>query len=104
MKKIKITESELVKIVKRVISESDFLDFEAEPIMVMVINLENFKSKKLMFTNYDVEGDILILFNDGENETEVIFENGEFRDSYAPNMFIYKPMNDAARRVFSEIR
>lgn len=104
MKRIKITESELVNIVKKVISESDFLDFEAEPIVVMVINLENYKAKKMMFTNYEVEDDILILSNEGEDETEVIFDNGEFRDSYAPNMFIYKPMNDAARRVFSEIR
>lgn len=104
MRRIKITESELVNIVKKVISESDFLDFEAEPIVVMVINLENYKAKKMMFTNYEVEDDILILSNEGEDETEVIFDNGEFRDSYAPNMFIYKPMNDAARRVFSEIR
>lgn len=104
MKRIKITESELVNIVKKVISESDFLDFEAEPIVVMVINLENYKAKKMMFANYEVEDDILILSNEGEDETEVIFDNGEFRDSYAPNMFIYKPMNDAARRVFSEIR
>lgn len=104
MKRIKITESELVNIIKKVISESDFLDFEAEPIVVMVINLENYKAKKMMFTNYEVEDDILILSNEGEDETEVIFDNGEFRDSYAPNMFIYKPMNDAARRVFSEIR
>ena len=104
MRRIKITESELVNIVKKVISESDFLDFEAEPIVVMVINLENYKAKKMMFTNYEVEDDILILSNEGDDETEVIFDNGEFRDSYAPNMFIYKPMNDAARRVFSEIR
>jgi hypothetical protein len=104
MKKITLSEEKLTSLIKKIVSETEFMDFDTEPIEVMQINLETYKAKKHTFSNYDVESDVLFLFTDGmNNEVEIIFDNGEFRDPNAPNMFIYKPMNESARKVFSEI-
>lgn len=104
MKKIRLSENELTSLIKKIVSETEFMDFDVDPIEVMKINLETYKAKKHIFLNYDVDGDLLFLSGDDvNNEVEIVFENGEFRDSHAPNMFIYKPMNESARKVFSEI-
>jgi len=102
-KVITLTESQLVKMIQRIIKEDSMsmISDEAEPIVVMRINKKDLSSKKMSFYEYEVQDGYLILFND-EQEIAIMFDS-EFKDADNPEDYIYKPMNEYAKQVFSEI-
>jgi|688.fasta_scaffold1194638_2 hypothetical protein len=101
---IKLTESDLIKMVKRIIkedSEMSMMSADADPISVMRINQKDLTGKKMVFYEYEVDNGYLVLYDD-EMEIAIMYD-GEFKDADNPKMYIYKPMNGYAREVFSEI-
>jgi len=101
-----LRESELVHVIEKLVKEENamgFMDYDdADPIEVMRINKENFKSKKMTFYEYEVDdAGYLILFDEPRNISIEVYD-GEFVDSDNFEI-IYKPMNQYAKEVFSEI-
>lgn len=103
-KVIKLTESDLIRMVKRIIkedSEMSMMSIDADPISIMRINTEDLTSKKMSFYEYEVEDGYLTLFSD-EYDIAIMYD-GQFKDADNPDRYIYKPMNKYAREVFAEI-
>jgi ABC-type proline/glycine betaine transport system ATPase subunit len=103
-KVIKLTESELVKMIQRIVKEDSGMSMmsdDADPIIIMRINREDLTSKKMSFYEYEAEDGYLTLFSD-EHDIAIMYD-GQFRDADHPERYIYKPMNKYAREVFSEI-
>jgi hypothetical protein len=103
-KVIKLTESELVKMIQRIVKEDSGMSMmsnEADPIIIMRINIEDLTSKKISFYEYEVEDDYLTLFSD-EYDIAIMYD-GQFKDADNPERYIYKPMNEYAREIFSQI-
>ncbi len=103
-KVIKLTESDLIRMVKRIIkedSEMSMMSIDADPISIMRINTEDLTSKKMSFYEYKVEDGYLTLFSD-EYDIAIMYD-GQFKDADNPDRYIYKPMNKYAREVFAEI-
>ena len=103
-KVIKLTESELVKMIQRIVKEDSgmsMMSYDADPIIIMRINSEDLTSKKMSFYEYEAEDGYLTLFSD-EYDIAIMYD-GQFRDADHPERYIYKPMNKYAREVFSEI-
>lgn len=103
-KVIKLTESELVKMIQRIVKEDSGMSMmsnDADPIIIMRINKEDLTSKKMSFYEYEAEDGYLTLFSD-EYDIAIMYD-GQFRDADHPERYIYKPMNKYAREVFSEI-
>ena len=103
-KVIKLTESELVKMIQRIVKEDSGMSMmsdDADPIMIMRINSEDLTSKKMSFYEYEAEDGYLTLFSD-EYDIAIMYD-GQFRDADHPERYVYKPMNKYAREVFSEI-
>jgi hypothetical protein len=74
---------------------------EADPIIIMRINIEDLTSKKMSFYEYEVEDDYLTLFSD-EYDIAIMYD-GQFKDADNPERYIYKPMNEYAREIFAQI-
>lgn len=103
-KVIKLTESELVKMIQRIVKEDSGMSMmsnDADPIIIMRINKEDLTSKKMSFYEYEAEDGYLTLFSD-EYDIAIMYD-GQFRDADHPERYVYKPMNKYAREVFSEI-
>jgi hypothetical protein len=103
-KVIKLTESELVKMIQRIVKEDSGMSMmsnEADPIIIMRINIEDLTSKKMSFYEYEVEDDYLTLFSD-EYDIAIMYD-GQFKDVDNPERYIYKPMNEYAREIFAQI-
>jgi hypothetical protein len=103
-KVIKLTESELVKMIQRIVKEDSGMSMmsdDADPIIIMRINSEDLTSKKMSFYEYEAEDGYLTLFSD-EYDIAIMYD-GQFRDADHPERYVYKPMNKYAREVFSEI-
>lgn len=101
-KVIRLTESQLIDMIKRIVKEdSSMMSDEADPIMVMRINKKDLSSKKMKFYEYEIQDGYLVLFNDMD-EIAIAYD-GEFVDGDEPETYLYKPMNNYAREVFSEI-
>lgn len=103
-KVIKLTESELVKMIQRIVKEDSGMSMmsdDADPIIIMRINSKDLTSKKMSFYEYEAEDGYLTLFSD-EYDIAIMYD-GQFRDADHPERYIYKPMNKYAREVFSEI-
>lgn len=102
-KVIRLTETQLLHMIQRIIKEDSTLSMtsdDAEPIIAMRINKKDMTSKKMSFYEYEVQDGYLVLFND-EGEVAISF-NGEFIDA-DNDIYVYKPMNGYAKEVFSEI-
>lgn len=103
-KVIKLTESELINMIQRIIKEDSSMSMmsdDADPIVIMRINKEDLTSKKMSFYEYEAEDGYLTLFSDEYNIT--MMYDGQFKDADHPERYIYKPMNGYAREVFAEI-
>jgi len=103
-KVIKLTESELINMIQRIIKEDSSMSMmsdDADPIIIMRINTEDLTSKKMSFYEYEVEDGYLTLFSD-EYDIAIMYD-GQFKDADNPDRYIYKPMNEYAREVFAEI-
>jgi hypothetical protein len=103
-KVIKLTESELVKMIQRIVKEDSGMSMmsdEADPIIIMRINTEDLTSKKMSFYEYEAEDGYLTLFSD-EYEINIMYD-GQFKDAEYPERYIYKPMNEYAREIFAQI-
>ena len=103
-KVIKLTESELINMIQRIIKEDSSMSMmsdDVDPIIVMRINTEDLTSKKMSFYEYEVEDGYLTLFND-EYDIAIMYD-GQFKDADNPDRYIYKPMNEYAREVFAQI-
>ena len=93
-KVIKLTESDLIRMVKRIIKEDaemSMMSADADPISVMRINQKDLTGKKMVFYEYEVDNGYLVLYDD-EMEVAIMYD-GEFKDADNPEMYIYKPMN-----------
>ena len=103
-KVIKLTESELVKMIQRIVKEDSSMSMmsdDVDPIIIMRINTEDLTSKKMSFYEYEVEDGYLSLFND-EYDIAIMYD-GQFKDADNPDRYIYKPMNQYARDIFAQI-
>ena len=62
-KVIKLTESELINMIQRIIKEDSSMSMmsdDVDPIIVMRINTEDLTSKKMSFYEYEVEDGYLL--------------------------------------------
>ena len=89
---IVLSESQLIKMIHRIIKEDSMVSDDAEPIEVMRINKKDLSAKKMSFYEYEVQDGYLVLFND-ESEITITFDT-EFKDVDYPKIYVYKPMNN----------
>jgi hypothetical protein len=90
--------------IQRIVKEDSGMSMmsnEADPIIIMRINIEDLTSKKISFYEYEVEDDYLTLFSD-EYDIAIMYD-GQFKDADNPERYIYKPMNEYAREIFAQI-